>query len=293
MSNVAYISDIQEDRLNDEKEQLPQLKTHYDQSHRIGWFLMRGSPRPSFTLKLLDEIENYIESVKKDMAITKGEKYDYLVVGSDVDGVFNLGGDLELFKTYIQGKNKEGLLSYALKCIDILYQNMNHYNLDLTTVSLIQGDALGGGLEAALSSNVIIAEKGSKMGLPEVLFNLFPGMGAYSLLSRKIGAIAAEKMILSGTIYTAEELFEMGVVDVLAEKGEGEMEVYRYIKKAERTRNTLKCMQKVKSICNPVTYEELAEVAAVWADAVLELNPKDLKMMDRLVKRQNTRTKNL
>ena len=293
MSNAAYISDIQEDRLNYEKEQLPQLKTHYDPSLRIGWFLMRGSPRPSFTLKLLDEIDHYIESVKEDMAITKGEKYDYLVVGSDVDGVFNLGGDLELFKTYIQEKNKEGLLSYALKCIDILYQNINHYNLDLTTISLIQGDALGGGFEAALSSNVIIAEKGSKMGLPEVLFNLFPGMGAYSLLSRKIGAIAAEKMILSGTIYTAEELFEMGVVDVLAEKGEGEMEVYRYIKKAKRTRNTFKCMQKVKSICNPITYEELAEVAAVWADAVLELNPKDLKMMDRLVKRQNTRTKNL
>ena len=293
MSNVAYLSDIQEDRLGYEKEQLPQLKTHYDEAHRIGWFLMRGSPRPSFTLKLLEEIDTYIESVKKEMALTKGEKFDYLVVGSDIDGVFNLGGDLELFRSYIQDGNKEGLLAYAMKCIDILYQNMNHYNLDLTTISLIQGDALGGGFEAALSSNVIIAEKGSKLGLPEVLFNLFPGMGAYSLLSRKIGSIAAEKMILSGTIYTAEELYEMGVIDVLAEKGEGEMEVYRYIKKSERTKNTLKCMQKVKSICNPVTYEELADVAAVWADAALELTPKDLKMMDRLVKRQNVRTENL
>lgn len=70
---------------------------------------------------------------------------------------------------------------------------MFHFDTDLTTVSLIQGDALGGGFEASLSSNLIIAERGVKMGLPEVIFNLFPGMGAYSILSRKVGAATAEK----------------------------------------------------------------------------------------------------
>ena len=98
----------------------------------------------------------------------------------------------------------------------------------------MQGDALGGGFESALASNVVIAEKGVKMGLPEVLFNLFPGMGAYSLLSRRVGTARAEQMILSGRLYTSDELFEMGVVDILAEKGEGEVEVYKYIKSAKR-----------------------------------------------------------
>ena len=250
---------------------------------------MKGAPRPSFTPRLLDDISSYLENVKQEMDETDGTKYDYLVVGSDVEGVFNLGGDLDLFRNYIQNKNREGLFNYAKKCIDILYQNMFHYNLDLTTISLIQGDALGGGFEAALSSNVIIAERGVKMGLPEVLFNLFPGMGAYSLLSRKIGYAAAEEMILSGRLYSAEQLHEMGVVDILAEKGEGEVAVYRYIKNASRASNTFKSMQKLKDICNQVSYEELMNIAKVWTDAALKLTSRDLRMMERLVKRQNNK----
>ena len=51
----------------------------------------------------------------------------------------------------------------------------------------MQGECLGGGFEAALSSDVIVAEKSARFGFPEILFNLFPGMGAYSFLERKIG----------------------------------------------------------------------------------------------------------
>ncbi|MGD2171129.1 MAG: crotonase/enoyl-CoA hydratase family protein [Gammaproteobacteria bacterium] len=285
MSNVAYINEIasEQQALADPS----QLKTYYDSKNKIGWFLMKGQPRPSFTLRLLDDINDYLDSVKQEMIDSDGEKYDYLVVGSDVEGVFNLGGDLELFAQYIDTKNRQGLLDYAIKCIDILYRNMFHYDLDLTTISLIQGDALGGGFEAALSSNLIVAERGVKMGLPEVLFNLFPGMGAYSLLSRKIGFDAAEKMILSGRIFSAEQLYEMGVIDILAEKGEGEVAIYRYIKNASKASNTFRAMQKLKDICNQVSYKELEDIATVWADSALQLTSKDLRMMERLVRRQN------
>lgn len=287
MSNVAYISEVTpEQRAYADQSQ---LKTYYDAKNKIGWFLMNGAPRPSFTLRLLDDLTDYIEDVKQEMADSNGEKYDYLVVGSDVEGVFNLGGDLELFRKYIETGNRQGLQDYAIKCIDILYQNMFHYDLDLTTISLIQGDALGGGFEAALSSNIIVAERGVKMGLPEVLFNLFPGMGAYSLLSRKIGFAAAEKMILSGCLYSAEQLYDMGVVDILAEKGEGEVAVYRYIKNASKSSNTFRSIQKLKDICNQVSYKELVDIATVWADSAMKLTSKDLRMMERLVRRQNSK----
>ena len=287
MSNVAYISEVTSEQQS--YTDRSQLKTYYDAKNKIGWFLMKGAPRPSFTLRLLDDISDYLTCVKQEMKESNNEKYDYLVVGSDVEGVFNYGGDLELFSKYIDSGNRQALLDYAIKCIDILYQNMFHYDLDLTTISLVQGDALGGGFEAALSSNVIIAERGVKMGLPEVLFNLFPGMGAYSLLSRKIGFAAAEKMILSGCLYSAEQLFEMGVVDVLAEKGEGDMAVYRYINNASKASNTFKSMQKLKDICNQVSYSELSGIAGVWADAALKLTSRDLRMMERLVRRQSAK----
>lgn len=272
-----------------EMNQYQQLSTHYDAKYKVGWFYMNGSPRPCFTPTLLTELSDYLAGVKRDMATSHDEKYDYLVVASKVEGVFNLGGDLDLFTQLIEKKDRQALLGYAMHCIDILYDNMNHFGSDLTTISLIQGDALGGGFEASLSSNIIIAEKGAKMGLPEVLFNLFPGMGAYSLLSRKVGARKAEEMILSGKLYSAEEMYALGAVDILAEKGEGELEVYRYIKKAQKSPNTYRAMSRVKDICNPVSYEELSAIAEVWADAALKLTSRDLKMMTRLVSRQSSK----
>ncbi|MBE9527135.1 MAG: crotonase/enoyl-CoA hydratase family protein [Proteobacteria bacterium] len=287
MSNVVHLNEPYQARYGEDTgSQYSQLNTYYDSEYRIGWFLMSGEPRPCFTPTLLNDLTSYLGNVKAEMAYSSNKKYDYLVVGSDVEGVFNLGGDLNLFRSLIQERNREGLLSYAIQCIDILHQNMNHFNLDLTTVSLIQGDALGGGFESALSSNLIIAERGVKLGLPEVLFNLFPGMGAYSILSRKIGAAAAEKMILSGKLYTSEELYEMGVIDILADKGEGELALYKYIKAARRSPNTYRSISKVKDICNKIPYEELVDIANVWADAALNLTDKDLRMMERLVSRQ-------
>jgi DSF synthase len=264
-----------------------QLRTFYDEKYKIGWFLMKGMPRPCFTKTLLGDIKTYFEFIKEDIAHHGNNKYDYIVLGSEVDGVFNLGGDLDLFSKMIQQGNRAGLLDYAVNCIDVLYDNMVHLDSEVTTISLVKGDALGGGFEAALSSNLIIAERGTKLGLPEVLFNLFPGMGAYSLLSRKVGATVAEKMILSGKLYTAEELFEMGVVDMLAEKDEAELVLYKYIKNVNRTPNSYKAMAKVKDLCHQVNYQELLDITNIWVDAALQLTAKDLKMMGRLVKRQN------
>lgn len=287
MSNVAYLNEVapEQQAYTDQS----QLKTYYDAKNRIIWLLMKGAPRPTYTLRLLNDLTDQIKLVKQEMAQTNGEKYDFLVLGSDVEGIFNLGGDLNLFRQYIRDNDKQGLLEYARLSIDLVYGNMVHFGENLTSVSLIQGDALGGGFEAAISANVVIAERGTKGGLPEVLFNLFPGMGAFSLLSRKIGFAAAEEMINSGRLYTAEQLYEMGVVDILAEEGEGEVAVYRYIKSKNRAMNSFRAMQQVKDICNQISYEELIKIGDVWADAALQLSEKDLRMMERLVRRQNCR----
>ena len=285
MSNVAYISEFTSEQQSYADES--QLKTYYDTRNRIIWLLMKGAPRPAFTVKLLNEITSQIKTVKQDMAESDGEKYDFLVLGSDIEGVFNLGGDLDLFCEYIRNRDREGLLRYAKLSIDLVHGNLVHFGEDLTSISLIQGDALGGGFEAAFSANVVVAERGTKCGLPEVLFNMFPGMGAFSILSRKIGFAEAEKMIMSGSVYSAEKLYDMGLVDILAEKGEGEVAIYRYIKSTQRSKNTYRSMQQVKDICNQVTYEELMDIGKVWADSALKLSDKDLRMAERLVRRQN------
>ncbi|WP_417697995.1 crotonase/enoyl-CoA hydratase family protein [Psychromonas sp.] len=287
MNNLARVTKLQSVTKKPSAEhQYSQLSVYYDAKYKAGWYYMHASPRPCFTAQLLDEITDYQKSVQFEGKYGDAYKYDYIIAASSVDNVFNLGGDLATFLSLIKRNDRDALLTYAVKCIDTLYRNMVHVDSELTTIALVQGDALGGGFEGALSSNVTIAERGTKLGLPEVLFNLFPGMGAYSLLSRKVGAGKAEEIILSGKLYLAEELYEMGVIDILAEKGEGEMEVYRYIKSANRKANSYQAMRRVKDICSPISYQELFDITEVWVDSALKLTDKDLRMMEKLVMRQ-------
>jgi len=185
------------------------------------------------------------------------------------------------------------LLAYGEACISNLYPWHVNCDLPLTTMALVQGDALGGGFEAALSATVVIAEESSRMGFPEVLFNLFPGMGAYSFLARRIDPAAAERMIFSGKIYTAVELHEMGVVDLLADDGTGEQSLYSYIKRNERAHRTHCAIYRVRRRVQPVTYEEMADIARIWVDTALHLEEPDLRKMERLIVAQNRRIERL
>ena len=127
------------------------------------------------------------------------------------------------------------------------------------------------------------------MGLPEILFNLFPGMGAYSLLARRIGMRAAEELILSGKIHSAAALHEMGVVDVVAADGQGENAVNDWIAKTGKRRNGYAAVYRARQHVHPVTREELDAITETWVDAALRLEDNDLKMMGRMVRAQMRR----
>jgi DSF synthase len=264
-----------------------ELEIEYDEDYRLAWYYMDAKPRPCCTPTLISEFQQWYDEL---ISPSCPHAVRYIVLASKVPGVFNLGGDLNLFIELIRKGDREGLTHYATSCIDTLFLHYTHLGKDITTISLVQGDALGGGMEYAISSDVLIAERSAKMGMPEILFNLFPGMGAYSLLSRKIGAVEAERMILGGCLYSAEKLHEMGIVDVLAEDGQGEQAVLDYVHKEERARNGYRAFRQAKQYCNPVTYEELKNITTAWVDAALRLEEKSLRMMERIVSRQFARS---
>lgn len=266
----------------------PHLQIEYDGRHKAAWIGMAAEPVPCFTQTLLHSLLAYFNDVRAETAAGVRE-YRYIIGTSAVPGVYNLGGDLNLFARAIAQRDRATLMAYATDCISVLYEVMRHLGCELTTINLVEGDALGGGFEGALAGNVLIAEKGTRMGLPEVLFNLFPGMGAYSVLSRKIGSGTAEKMITGGSLYTAEQLYEMGVVDILAEKGEGRQEVLNYIARAEKSPNSYRAMRQVKDRCNPVSYQELLDITTIWVDAALKLTERDLQVMAHLLHKQGSK----
>ena len=269
----------------------PQLRAHFDKETRALWSHWAPEPRPCFNPSLLADIRTYYEFIAASGGRIDcfGEEHpvEYVVLASATHGVFNLGGDLDLFKQLIDVRDRQGLLRYGRACIDVLYRNYIGHELPVTTVSLVQGECLGGGFEAALSSDVVVAEKSARFGFPEILFNMFPGMGAYSFLERRLGQRGAEELIASGKIYSAEEMATMGVVDAVAENGEGEAEVAALIRRRSRSRNGLAAMAQVRRRVHRLEFSELLDVVQIWVDSALRLSTRDLKLMQRLVSRQN------
>jgi DSF synthase len=245
---------------------------------------------PCFSERLLRELKRCQENIRRSLAAEDGARagIHHLVLGSDTD-VFNLGGDLALFAQMIRTGNRGRLLDYAKLCIEVAFNFSRLYEDRVHSIAVVQGDALGGGFESALCCNTIIAEEGAGLGFPEVLFDLFPGMGAYTFLTRRVPPAKAEQMMLNAKIYPAEELLEMGVVDYVVPKGEGLIAARELIRKHQRIGNALRSMNAVRQACRPVSLEELLAVTTQWVDAAMRLNDRGLRTMERLIRAQQRR----
>ena len=181
------------------------------------------------------------------------------------------------------------LADYAKDCIDILYASITGYGLPFTTIALVQGETLGGGFEAALSANVLIAEKSAKFGFPETVFGMFPGMGAFSFLARRIAPAMAKRIIASGKVYTADELFQIGVVDQVVDDGKGVAAVHEFIRHQHVRSTGFEGLEKVVEQFNPLSYKELMDVVNIWVDTAMQLSEKNMRLMEYLVNAQNKR----
>jgi DSF synthase len=264
---------------------LGQLDVRWDAPSGTLWTYMTPVDRPNFNLPMLRDFQRWQAEIRREFA-EDDAGLKYLVLGSKFPGIFNLGGDLDLFASFISAGDRTGLVRYGRDCVSILHNNMKRLELPIVTIALVQGDALGGGFEAMLSFNVVVAERGARFGLPEIAFGLFPGMGAHCLLARKVGLAKAEQMMLSNRLYSAEEMHEMGLVHVLAEPGCGEDAVKAYIARNGRKQSGHRGIYQASGLVDPISLSELEAVVEVWADSALCLTVADLKLMKRLVEAQ-------
>ncbi len=265
------------------------LKINYDEELQALYFAMNPGAIPCFSHQLLKDIDTFQVRMTDQLSrkFNINQPVDYLIFTSAVPGIFNLGGDLGFFVECIRSGNRELLSRYARMSIDVLYRNYSNLNdRNLTTISLVNGTALGAGFEAALSSDYIIAEEGSEFKFPEVVFNMFPGMGSYSFLARRIPAATVEKMIINAEGYTAEQLYEMGVVDMIADKGKLDEALSSFIRKLKKTRITRKAVLQMRNRIFPLDKQELYDIADYWVESAFSLSDRDISAMSRLVRAQ-------
>jgi DSF synthase len=269
-----------------------QLVVELDKTTGALWGVMTGAPRPCFNPQMLRSLISLTSDIENKASVFHDEfgvmqKLNYFVMTSGTHDTFSLGGDLSLFSRLINDRDLKGMKKYADACVDPMARIARGFNLPLVTISLVQGRALGGGFEAALSADLIIAEESAKFGLPEIMFGLFPGMGATTFLRNKVGERVTKRIMDSGTIYSAQEMYDIGIIDHVAKDGEGRAAVHQIIKARAASVNGHGAMAEARRISRGDLTQELFRITNLWANTAMKVNPRDLAMMDVLVRRQN------
>lgn len=245
---------------------------------RVG---MNVRPIQCYSLAAMTELQFVFDDVTSYPGIVR-----HFVMASDVPRVFNFGGDLSLFVLLARSRDIDSLKMYGRRCIDLIWWLETAADRGVLTTGLVQGDSLGGGLENLLPLHRVICERSATAGFPEVLFNLFPGMGAWNFIARKAGVAVANEMILSGRIYTADELFSRGLVDMVVNDGEGDAALVQSVRAADpRWRGTVAAL-KARRMAAPVSYDTLVRIVDHWAETALGLTDRDLRLMERLARAQ-------
>ncbi len=154
----------------------------------------------ALNIETLKNIQMGIQEVK-DHHETK-----VLILTGAGEKAFVAGADILEMKdmTSIEALNFSKLGHFTLKMIQ---------DLDRPVIAAVNGFALGGGTEIALACDFIYASENARFGLPEVTLGIFPGFGGTQRLPRLIGKGKAKELILTGKMITAQEAYQMGIVN--------------------------------------------------------------------------------
>ena len=152
----------------------------------------------SLNSQVLQELEDFAKQIPKNLRvlIIKGAGSRAFVAGADIREM------MALTPKEAEAFSKKG--QKAFSAIE---------SLSCPVIALIQGFALGGGLELALACDLLLLGEKAKVGLPEVTLGLFPAFGGTQRLARSVGFFKAKEMIFSGNFYTAKEALDMGLAN--------------------------------------------------------------------------------
>lgn len=267
------------------------LATRLDSSLDTLWVSLQQVPgRPlNFSPELLAGFERLLDRIEESrwhwQDGSRESRLHYLVLTSSHPRHFSLGGDLAYFQSCIESGNADALRAYSMRCLELI-RRIFAAAYEVTTVTLVQGRALGGGFETALSASHLIAERGAQFGFPEIAFGTFPCSGGMTLLSNRIGLRRAAALMRNARIHSAADLHALGVVDELCEPGEGPAAVQRFIAEHRRRYKARMALQRAEARMGAFDIVELRTVVEDWVATAMSLSAEERRVLDTLVRMQ-------
>lgn len=257
-----------------------QLKTKFDPIYRAVWCTLKS---PAFTITLLKNIRSLQDEIAKFTFENPNNLPKYIIWESENPNIFSLGLDLGLIFNLILEKDEKGLERYLQACIDVFYINLMKLDISpLITISYLRGKVLGGGFEAALSSDIIVAESNVRCCFPEVRYNLLPSLGTLKMLLRRFSPNIIEPLLFEGKLINSEQLVQFGFIEKVIEVDEGRGFIQQKIEQIHPKHELMANLYKTKTLNTAITYDELDEFKRMWINAALHLNENNLKRLGRL-----------
>jgi DSF synthase len=272
------------------REDIP-LATRLDSSLDTLWVSLRPTAgRPlNFSPELLAGFERLLDRIEENgwhwREDSREGRLRYLVLTSDHPRHFALGGDLAYFQSCIENGNAGALRAYSLRCLELVRRIFSAAD-QVTTIALVQGRALGGGFETALSASHLIAERGAEFGFPEIAFGTFPCTGGMTLMANRIGLRRAAAFMRNARIHSAADLHAQGVVDELCAPGEGPAAVLRFIAEHRRRYNARMALQRAEARMGCFDLVEMRTVVEDWVATAMALSAEERRVLDTLVRMQ-------
>lgn len=196
--NFPVAADLRERaKRGDRRWPLARVKLAWDGP--VAWVLLdRPEVLNSLDTELLEQLESVFRTLESDRSLRA-------VVLAGSSPVFAAGADIEEMagKTLAEGIEFGFLGQRVAERIE---------RFPVPVIALVEGYALGGGLELALAADFIVAAEGSVLGLPEVTVGIHPGMGGATRLTRLIGRANTKLLAYTGTPIRAEEAYRLGFV---------------------------------------------------------------------------------
>jgi DSF synthase len=290
LSVPSYTGDEVVGLIKQHAGELPQVELAYEPEIKTLWITLAPEPRPVITFAMMTSLNKVQRAVH---ALWGPDKYAQSPIrfvshiAKANSPICTLGGDLEFYLECISKGDFASLEEYARVSIESIKWSASSLRGSAITAASVHALALGGGIDAPRSCNVMIAERRATFSYPEIKFNHFP-IGAVAILSRIVGPRTAQNILASGKEYTADEFANLGVLDAVVDDGEGAASLRKYaVDNLKTHRARLALFRAFYAQSGEAFEEELNRLAKSWIEHFSRLTPLDISALQKIVSAQD------
>lgn len=169
---------------------------------RVGWIEYNRPPVNAFNWEMLREVPDALGALLKDQRVR------VIIFASALEKYFTSGADIRVFN----GIGTKSMKEWVSICHDLVFL-MRQANKPL--LAAIHGVAAGGGLEMVLHCDIRFAASDARLGQPEINIGFIPPVGATQALARLLGRPRAIRYLYEGSLVSAEEALDIGLIDII------------------------------------------------------------------------------